>query len=426
MVNRENPTRRSVFFLAGSLATGNIVASALRMVGGLLIARVVEPAVLGLFNGIGLVLGYAPFLQLGILNGLNRELPYCVGTGDNERVRDLASAAQAWALLVGGVTSVGLAAVSGWYAASGDWALAAGFGVNCLGVWRVFYGDFYLQITFRTRSDFTRLAGINVAANLLGVATIAVVWLFGYYGLCIRTIAIGLLQVGLLWWFRPLRVGPKWNKGHLLHLLKIGAPIFGVGQLYSWWGVLDSTIVLRLAGVEGLGLYSLVLMAGSTIQILPDAVSQVLYPQMAEEFGRSGQVRALGRLAQKPTIALVVGLVPVAILGWLVAPPFVPWILPKYREAVPAIQWAMVVPLVLAFSPIANIFNVVKRQDLYGVAILAGMMTYLVALFWLRNETTNIKAFPQAMLIGRTVFVGLCFASFAFLARGNSVPSKAS
>ena len=30
----------------------------------------VAPATLGLYNGIGLVLGYAPFLQLGILNGL--------------------------------------------------------------------------------------------------------------------------------------------------------------------------------------------------------------------------------------------------------------------------------------------------------------------------------------------------------------------
>ena len=64
--------RPSFAFLVGSLAGGNIVNFCLRLIGGVLQARFVSPSVLGLFNGIGLVLGYVPFLQLGILNGLNR------------------------------------------------------------------------------------------------------------------------------------------------------------------------------------------------------------------------------------------------------------------------------------------------------------------------------------------------------------------
>ena len=88
---------RSMLYLVGALVGGNLAGKLLRMAGGVLQARYAAPQVLGLFNGIGLVLGYAPFLQLGILNGLNRELPYYVGKGDRKRVMELAAAAQAWA-----------------------------------------------------------------------------------------------------------------------------------------------------------------------------------------------------------------------------------------------------------------------------------------------------------------------------------------
>ena len=74
-----------------------MLGTVLRMLGGILQGRCVPPAVLGLFNGLGLVVGYAPFLQIGISNGLNRELPYFVGKGDQQRVKELAAAAQAWA-----------------------------------------------------------------------------------------------------------------------------------------------------------------------------------------------------------------------------------------------------------------------------------------------------------------------------------------
>ena len=89
--------RRSIVFLAGALAGGNVLSMLLRMVGGYFQARLVVPAMLGLFNGIGLVMNYIPFLQLGILHGLNRELPYYVGRGEYDRVKQLAAAAQAWA-----------------------------------------------------------------------------------------------------------------------------------------------------------------------------------------------------------------------------------------------------------------------------------------------------------------------------------------
>ena len=96
-----------------------------------------------------------------------------------------------------------------------------------------------------------------------------------------------LVSAAFLHYWRPVRVGPRWNLQHLKHLLVIGAPIFLVAQIYAWWTVLNSTLVFTYTGKEGLGLYAMVLVAGGAFELLPAAVSQVIYPRMAEQYGRT-------------------------------------------------------------------------------------------------------------------------------------------
>jgi O-antigen/teichoic acid export membrane protein len=412
------PKRQSVAFLVSALAGGNIVASALRMAGALMVARLVAPAVLGLFNGIGLVQGYAPFLLLGITNGLNRELPYYVGKGDQVRVRELAAAAQAWALLLGGLAATMLLGVAVWQLALRQWALAAGWATNAITVFFLFYGQNYLQITLRTRGDFARLALVNVVQSLVLLAGVVLVWWLAFYGLCLRALLGGVIQLALLWYWRPVKVLPAWNNAHLMHLLKIGAPIFVVGMTYAYWTTLDSTLVLYHAGTRGLGLYSLVIIVGATLQLLPDALSQVLYPQMAEQFGRTGDVRVVVRSAFRPMIFSLLIMIPLVAVAWVLMPSAVRLLLPNYVAAIPAAQWSLLVPLVMCLAPINLVYNVVRRQGLYAVAILLGMVAYYGALRWLLRKGPDLATFPQAMLAGRIIFLAAAYGGMLMLWRG--------
>ncbi|MEI6646563.1 MAG: oligosaccharide flippase family protein [bacterium] len=407
--------RPSMLYLVGSLAGGNYASMAVSMVSGVLMGRLVAPTTLGLFNGIGLVLGYAPFLQLGILNGLNRELPYFVGKGDRKCVEELASAAQAWALIVGGVVCVGLSCVAVWHVAHGQWQEAAGWFTNAILSLFLFYNTFYLQMTYRTSHDFARLALVGVIQSLAGlVLLLLVVWL-NFYGLCLRALLIGAIGMGILYRFRPVRVGPKWNIGHLKHLLIIGAPIFAVGQIYSLWSVICSTLVLKLAGVEGMGLFAMVTMASSAIELIPSAVSQVVYPRMAEQFGRNARVRSLLHMSWKPIIVTAVGMIPVIAIAWWLVGPVVRYVIPAYANAVPAMQWGLIFSYVGCFGPVCNVFNVIRRQDLYVVAIIFGMAVSGGSLMWLIRNGVSLVAFPQAMMIGRIVFMLICYLCIVHL-----------
>jgi O-antigen/teichoic acid export membrane protein len=381
----------------------------LNMAGGVLMGRIVAPATLGLFNGIGLVQGYAPFLQLGILNGLNRELPYYVGKGDRQRVEGLAAAAQAWALAVGGVVCLALLGIAGWQLALGKMWLAAGWFTNAILALFLFYTTTYLQCTYRTAHDFSRLAWVTVVQSLVGLALLGLVAWLNFYGLCLRALLTGAIGTAILFLWRPVRVGPKWNAGHLKHLLVIGAPIFGVGMLYSWWTVINSTLVLKFAGVEGMGLYAMVSMASSAMELLPSAVCQVVYPRMAEQFGRSHNLDELLRPAWKPMLVTAAGLIPVIAGAWWLVGPVVRLVVPAYAAAVPAMQWGLLTSIVASFGPVCNVFNVIRRQDLYVVAILLGMAASGGSLMWLIRNGVSLVAFPQAMLIGRVVFMLLCY-----------------
>lgn len=402
----------SVAYLMGALAGGNIASAILRAVGGILQARLVSPSVLGLFNGIGLVLGYSRFLHLGILNGLNRELPYAFGKGDHQQVRELAAAAQAWAILLGSTVGLVLFGVSIWHLIHGDPWLAAGWATNAIQVFILFYGTHYLQCTYRTTHDFARLSLINVAMNVVALALVSLVALLNFYGLCLRAILTSLVSTALLFYWRPIRIGPKWSLARLKHLLIIGLPIFAVGELGAFWPTLDGTLVLRYLGDHGMGLYAMVLVAGGTLELIPLAVGQVLYPRMAEHYGRTHRRADLIAMSVKPMTLAAIMMVPAILVGWWLADPVTRFLVPKYVDAIPAMRWSLLAPLVGCFLPINNIYNVVRRQDLYSVAIVLGMASYLVMLMWLLRSDVSLVAFPKAMFFGRII---LAISSYLLL-----------
>lgn len=386
-----------------------MVSAVLGAVGGLVIGRLVEPSTLGLFNGISLVLSYAPLLGLGVSAGLSRELPYFIGKGDRRHAEDLAAVAQMWALIIGGLFFVALVAVSGWQLTHGSFWEAAGWFTNAIMVLLMFYTD-YLQVTFRTAHDFARLALRRVAQQSALVVLVVLVVPLDFYGLCLRVILAGALTVALLFRARPIQVGPAWSTQHLKHLLRIGLPIFVVYQVFYYWTVIDQTLVLSLGGTRLMGLYSMVILAMGTVQTIPGAVAQVLYPRMTEQYGGGRSLREVAKGVAKPIAAAAVAVIPVILLAWWLVEPLTQWVVPKYIDAVSAIKWALPICFISCFEAAYALFSVGRRQDLRLIGILAGMAAYGGVLLWLTQDGVYLAAFPQAMLIGRAVCLVVSYA----------------
>ncbi|WP_422931566.1 lipopolysaccharide biosynthesis protein [Singulisphaera sp. PoT] len=413
----EPASQRSAAKLTAIFTGGNVLSTGLRFVGGILTAQVVAPATLGMFNGVSLVLGYLTFFQLGIINGLNRELPYHIGAGHREKALDLASVTQAWSLIVGSAVAVVLLVIAAWQGMVGNWELAAGFATVAFASFQYYFAQFYLQVTFRTGGDFARLAIVNVAHNAFAIVMIAFVWLVGFYGLCLRQLGVAIFQAVLLWIWRPLKVGLKWDWPLFRHLLRIGFPIMVVGQIWQWWTVFDATLVLAHLGKQGLGLYTLATVTSTTFSQLYLSTSQVIYPRMASQYGRTGRLDDLLSLSIKPTLALSAMMLGSAVVGWFLMPTVARIVLPNYVEGVQAARWTLVATALMGLSPPLNIFTVVRRLELYCAANVAGLTSYYLSLRWLGQGHPTLETFPKAMAIGYVVYLSLCFIFIYVLLR---------
>lgn len=391
------------------VAGGNYYAMAMSMIAGVVVGRYVDPEVLGKFGAFALVLGYVPFLQAGVLNGLNRELPYYIGRGERSRVEDLAAAGQFWACLLGVIVAVSIMGMSVWNVVSRNWENAIGWGTQAIMGFLLFYNTYYLQTTYRTSSDFAHLSIARVCESTANVLLIVLVVWWGFTGLCVKTLLAALVSVIILFLWRPIHVRPRWSFDCIRHLFRIGCPIFVVGQAYMYWPVIVSTCVLSTLGKEGMGLYTIVRMGAVAMETIPLAIGQIVYPRMAQEWGRCPSVGGILRVAYKPVLFSFLGMIPCMMIASFFVEPAIKLALPKYVAAIPAIKWSIWLGLIVCLQPVNNVFNVVRRQRLYLIAILTGMASTFISLKLLLTHHVSLVAFPQALLIGKSVFVFLCY-----------------
>ncbi len=257
--------------------------------------------------------------------------------------------------------------------------------------------------------------------SALAVGLLVLVWLWSFYGLCLRLLIGELVAIALLYYWRPVRVGPKFDFGCLKHLFIIGVPIYIVASLYNYWmTTFDSQFVLYYFGKKGMGLYGPAVQASQAFEFLPLAIIQVIYPRMAEQYGHTGRLKDIVPMTVKPTVMIVLLMIPLAVVGWWLLPVLVRLLRYDYSGGIHAMQWALLPPILLGLSPVNSLFIVAKRQGLYAIAILFGMGTYTGAMFWLVHHNGGLVSFPQAMVAGRIVFILVCYAMIYCLVRRDN------
>ena len=55
------------------------------LVTGFLAFRKIDPYLMGIWTAFSVLETYATFMRLGVINGMNRELPFALGEGDREK-----------------------------------------------------------------------------------------------------------------------------------------------------------------------------------------------------------------------------------------------------------------------------------------------------------------------------------------------------
>ncbi|MGH2669105.1 MAG: oligosaccharide flippase family protein, partial [bacterium] len=268
-------------FIRDALGTalGHYVARVAVLLRGLVAAAAMGPVGYGAWNALNLLLDYGYYAPCGALQGLDLDLPPVAVRGDRERAGRLMAGAWAVSLLGAVLFALGVAA----YLAAGPRAIAAAWGPGAPALMLV---AVFLQAavqyhagSLRAHGEFQRVsAALAIQGVLGGGLGLLLVARYSAWGLLWAWIAGSLaalawLRVGS---FRP-PLKPRGLRNGIA-LAWLGLPVFAFFLVSLVLRSVDRMAFVRYAGTEGLGLYSLGLMAAGLILYLPEAAATVLYP----------------------------------------------------------------------------------------------------------------------------------------------------
>lgn len=359
---------RITFKSIGMVASANLLATVLGVVGSLVQAHFIGPDDLGFVRKYSVIANYAIFLNLGLFAILQREYPVLIGRGQQEQARRTAAIVQSWVLLTSGIVCGGLSVVMVIAVLQGNWREAAAWFIQIVAVFSTLYVG-YLTCLFRSGHEFEKLATGQFASSIAGAAVLPLfVWL-PFPALVLRSVIGQIVSSVYLHLVRPVRLGWCWLWRDWLNLVKRGMRLYvGTYLRYSFWLTVEIWLMLYLAGDAGVGLLVFSKMIADAASQVSYAINQVYLPRLAQRFGETSRVRACLRLALKPTLANV-GISVLITLGvWLVMPLILRAAFPKYIAAIPLVRILALQTLVVSVS-----------LPLYMVVVLEGYLTQITA-----------------------------------------------
>jgi len=366
-------TQSTFLWFSGSTLALNVAS----LVGGMLALRWIDPALIGIWQTLVLAQSYFLVVRVGVLNGMNREVPYLLGRGDQDRALQLAGTAQLHAVVCAGlaVAAAGGALWVCWgWGPEWRWALAS---MAVLASATFYLG--YLQATFRSSDDFQRLTYLQLAqtATMLLLPVFAARW--GFSGFCAHAALQALVISAFAHRIRPLRVEMRWSGAAAKLLLTTGLPLFASGYLQAAAAGLDRLILLMTAGTETLGYYAPAVSVVGAMSVVPGALTTYLYPKLSFRLGQGQSPEQLWRTAATATLISALLALPLVVIVWTFAPALVAALLPAYERGLPAIRAASVTGFAATASACTVVLGALKAwKALYTyVAVLFGLKVVL-------------------------------------------------
>ena len=313
-----------------------LLAQAVMLVGGLVVARMLGPSNYGLWSALQLFPIYGAYASFGLLVALNREVPIYRGRGDEAKIWQMRNASLGATVGVAAILGGGIFSYALWNREHFDHNLLIGimFMAAIVGLHQI---SAYFDVLFRSANDFATVGRLRLYRTLVETSlAVLLVLALSFAG---RLLAAGGTSMFLIVYAisrNAFPIRPRWDPGEVSRLIRLGFPLMAVSILYGIWTSLDRLMIIQYLDRTAMGYYSVGLMAISFLSAFPRVVWEILYPRFGERFGETGEPAALERLVVVPLAgmatvsALLVGLVVILLPAGLSV------LLPGYMEGLDA------------------------------------------------------------------------------------------
>ena len=386
--------------------TGTVLAAqSLNLVAGLLVMRWLGPAELGVWQSMLTLETYCLVLRLGVINGMNRQLPFLLGKGDRAGALQHAEVTFCFTIGTAGVLLGSFSAAAFcWPGLDATWQLSL-LTLACFTPFGLYSA--FNEATYRGSRTFATLGWLIFANALLGMSLLVLLPALGYAGQCVRLVVIAASHAICTAWLRPLDVRPKFSIPVLRKLLKMGLPLYFQNYLARASLAVGSLVLLWTGGPKALGYFAPAAAMLAVVGMVPNALQSYLQPQLHYDYGRDGSRRAVVARSKRMATLMMVASLPFALLGMACLPWAVCAFLPAYEPSVGAMQLAMLVGVFRIFGVAASVFSTLTAwREMFSNQIAMGVLHVSGALI-------GGAAFPDRPWFG--VMLGLLAAALVYI-----------
>jgi len=382
-----------------------------------LVMRYIGPEIIGNYQGVILWGSYFSFLQLGVFNGLNRNLAYYNGANRIDDVQKAASSGFVFSLFVSFVSLciVILIALS----SENDGTTIVKLAFILLGISAMAQPIItYFDTLYRTGQDFNKLGKIILIENSIFLFSSGFMIIWGYSGFIAQNIFKLLFSIFFRIKGKIKSLSLNFSFATLCKQINTGLPIMINSYLYSTFFIFDQFYILRNFEKIELGYFNIARLVLFIIPVIPNSLTTIFYPKASNAYGKSGDnPNVLKPFFKKALLINLAVVLPLIIIIYMLIDPFVKIFLPEYIGGISYAKHSVVGGIGYIMIGPSVILGVLKKNKINFIALLImSVSSYgLYALNILKFETiTSIIWFKNLIFILYSIFI-ICYIYFILL-----------
>jgi O-antigen/teichoic acid export membrane protein len=357
------------------LTVGAFLTALVAFSGNLVATRCLSPGELGVLNTLLLIPTYCMFLQMGVFNGLNRNIAFFKARGDHERVQAMVNSSWWAAKLVSAVGLLISLALGMYY-----WL----WGYASLYLWGMAFLlltlvaeplSQHLEVVYLSSRSFQALGVRLLWQNLFTFLANLLPALAGPLGFIAARVVYVLSRLAFRWFGVPIKASGDWSFKDARDLAVTGMPLLLSGTLYAFLAVSDRTVIAWFLTPKDMGHFSLAGLVVMSIQFVPQFLASLLYPRVAAAYGRTSSSRQL-----RSHFWILLGssfgaVLPMATVAYFLVGPLTRHFFPEYVEGIPAAKIACISSFTFIYIGVGSVIAVVRRNTPFISALLATLLT---------------------------------------------------
>jgi O-antigen/teichoic acid export membrane protein len=302
---------------------------------------------------------YASLVRIGIVNGMNRELPFALGAG--QKATAISYAETTLSFTIFNIILILIAVPFFIFHLELNNIFIACISVILIRVTATFYTS-YLSGTFRSDDQFNKLSNIQFSMLIVKLISAPLIVL-GIYGFLLFELIQVIFNTILLHIYRPFRIKPKFTKGAFTSLLKIGLPLFITSNAINFIDTLPRLFIIQFGNVKLMGLYTPIFMFLSYVSMFPNVLTTYLYPKLSFKIGESNDSIYIWKKFQKINLVSILFILFSSVIIYFSLDFFV-YFFPKYAGSVPYLKISILAYPFVVFK-LGHMFNAILKKTNY-------------------------------------------------------------